>query len=191
MQDKRAFNLKQYHKQTVFMEQWREIDNTNGRYLISSLGRVKRVFKNHTHLINGTPNYIGYMRVYIKVGEVKKKKRIHRLVASAFLPNPECLPEVNHKNFIKTDNRVENLEWCTGQYNMDHARANGRYKKAGGRPKGSISKKVNSKLTEEDVKNIRSLYNVGCRESYLGKIYKVSESAIRKIVLNQTWKHVA
>ena len=51
---------------------------------------------------------------------------IHRMVAKAFIPNPDGLPQVNHKNFNKSDNRVENLEWCTAQYNTQHAHKGGR-----------------------------------------------------------------
>lgn len=64
----------------------------------------------------------GYLRVSLSYGGMKHKKfSIHRLVAAAFIPNPQNLPQVNHINGDKTDNRVENLEWCTAIQNLNHS----------------------------------------------------------------------
>jgi hypothetical protein len=62
----------------------------------------------------------GYLHVSLKVKEPHKTCSIHRLVAKAFIPNPDNMPEVNHKNQDRQDNRVENLEWCTSMYNMHY-----------------------------------------------------------------------
>lgn len=71
--------------------------------------------------LKGQHNWNGYLDVFVRVGGARKKYRAHRLVAAAFLPNPEGKKEVNHKNGNRKDNRVENLEWCTGRENRRHA----------------------------------------------------------------------
>jgi len=82
---------------------------------VSSLGNVK-----NTKILKGGI-YNGYRKVLIKIDGKLKNYSVHRLVGMAFLPNPENKPEINHKNGIKTDNRVENLEWVTKSENQKHA----------------------------------------------------------------------
>lgn len=122
---------------------------------------------------------------YITFGYRKKNitRKIHRLVAEAYIPNPENKAEVNHINGIKTDNRVENLEWCTRQENATHARKTGLMKK--GEDSG------NSKLTEPKVLEIRALYKKGVySQKYLGQIFGVGQATIHKIIHNQRWAHI-
>lgn len=110
---------------------WIKIDE---RYEISNLGEVKSVAR-YTRFGNCKtdkilkPQLIGqYLAVYIYNRETKKMKweYVHRLVAKAFIPNPDNLPEVNHKNEDKLDNRVENLEWCGKHYNNTYGTAHSR-----------------------------------------------------------------
>lgn len=101
-------------------EEIRIIDGTDGRYGVSNLGNVYSFFKENRLLHQSKHPKTGYMTVnWIENGK-HKRYTVHRLVAIMFLPNPDNLPCVNHKNEDKTDNRVENLEWCTYKYNSNY-----------------------------------------------------------------------
>ena len=116
------------------LEIWRDIKGTNGYYQVSSWGRVKSVDRciigsdgrqimRKGKLLSPYITKKGYLKVALCLnnnGE-NTKFRIHRLVAEAFIPNPQNLPEVNHIDGNKINNSVTNLEWCTGEYNREHA----------------------------------------------------------------------
>jgi hypothetical protein len=103
------------------MEIFKDIEGYDGLYQVSNLGRVKSFNKNKKgKLLTPTFNRKGYTMVHLS-GDVNKNITIHRLVAQAFLPNPENKPQVNHINGVKHDNRCENLEWNTPSENLLHA----------------------------------------------------------------------
>ncbi len=98
-------------------EEFKDIENYEGIYQISSYGRVYSV-KRGKFLKPQSDK--GYLQVRLYKNKKGKFYLIHRLVATAFIPNPLHLPQVNHINEIKTENHVENLEWCTASYNCNY-----------------------------------------------------------------------
>lgn len=104
----------------IMEEKWKQIKGFEG-YMISSLGNVLNPYK---RILKPIPNYKGYFRVYLSNDAIKHKQFfIHRLVAMAFIPNPDNLPQINHKDKNPKNNSVENLEWCDNTYNQRYSNA--------------------------------------------------------------------
>ena len=115
-------------------EVWKDIEGYEGRYQVSNLGRVRSLDRTETSKRHGEPCDIryqgkilsptlgknGYKRVNFKKNGYQKAYYVHRLVATAFIPNPENLPAVNHKDECRTNNQADNLEWCTFEYNNNY-----------------------------------------------------------------------
>lgn len=112
-------------------EIWKDIKGFEGLYQVSNIGRIKsidRYIRNKwgsltlckEHILKPRTDDDGYYRIGLYKDGKYKSFGLHRLVSEAFIPNPNNLPCVNHKNEIKTDNRVENLEWCTNSYNLNY-----------------------------------------------------------------------
>lgn len=108
-------------------EVWKPIPGYNGRYEISSFGRVKSFAQDRKNgkIKTGNLTFKGYLSITLRApGGLPKTYPVHRLVAKAFIPNPDNLPQVNHKDENKTNNKVENLEWCTNEYNVNYGTKN-------------------------------------------------------------------
>lgn len=101
------------------MEIWKNIENYEGLYQVSNLGNVKSLPRNTTKgkLLKPTKSRNGYLRVVLCKNNKKKAFLIHRLVASAFIPNEENLPQVDHRDNDKTNNKAENLQWISNVEN--------------------------------------------------------------------------
>ena len=101
-------------------EEWKSLISYNNLVEVSNFGNVRKLGKKT--LLKPKLDKSGYLYVHIRISNlgINKMAKIHRLVAEAFIPNPNKYPIINHKNEIKTDNRVENLEWCTYKYNVNY-----------------------------------------------------------------------
>jgi len=113
------------------IEIWKDVIGFEGLYQVSNTGNVKSMPK---HIKNGVSSFVsevnilknsltggGYYRVNLRSNSTTKSMLVHRLIAMAFIPNPQGKLYINHKNGIKTDNSIDNLEWCTHRENMVHA----------------------------------------------------------------------
>lgn len=104
-------------------EVWKPIQDFEDKYEVSNLGRVKSLNYNNTglpQLLKLSPNHNGYLQVALSRDNHRTMKLVHRLVAEAFIPNPNNLPQINHISEVKTENWVENLEWCDAHYNNNY-----------------------------------------------------------------------
>lgn len=173
------------------METWKPIKDYEGLYEISDCGRVKSLDRWDSlnrlkigKILNCCDNGSGYMIVNLKAFGKQNIKTIHRLVAEAFIPNPNNLPCVNHKDGNKQNNNVDNLEWCTHSENMKHAFRTG----LSFQKKGEFNSQ--HKLTQDDVDYIRTHYKKYDPEygfAALGRKFGVSQTTVKMIVWNRMW----
>lgn len=107
------------------MEEWRPIVGTKGFIEVSNEGRVRSLLTGKPRMLKVQPNKKGYLRLRVTIEMEKMCFKVHREIAKAFIPNPNKLPQVNHKDGNKSNNCVSNLEWVTNIDNAHHAMANG------------------------------------------------------------------
>lgn len=176
-------------------EIWREIPNTDGYYEVSNLGRVRswrnnRFGRMENPRIMKLGNHNGGRSGYYKItmsfkGKGVKQSLVHRLVAQAFIPNPENKPEVNHLDGNGRNNHVSNLEWCTRSENAQHMQDNLKQEKVGS------ERYWTSKVNELDVLDMRALYNQGWFTlTEIGDAWGLHNSTVYQIVKNKTWRHI-
>lgn len=160
--------MKQYNNSGYYITENGEVYNSKGKKLKPRNNR-------------------GYSSVVLYIDGDSKVKKIHRLVAETYIPNPDNKPQVNHINGVKTDNRIENLEWVTPSQNQKHRFNVLNHKTLNGE---NHSK---SKLTEEQVKWIRNLYIPRDRDygqNAFARLFNVKQSTIHDIIHNKIWSHL-
>lgn len=165
-------------------ELWIDMKGLEENIQVSSLGRFKNKITGHIYNLGKYSN--GYLQFSFSLNKKRYTGISHRIVAKHFIPNPENKCCVNHKNGIKTDNRVENLEWVTYSENIIHSF------KVLKRPiaDNQGEKNPRSILVEKQVLEIRQLYEAGFTQTELAKKFKMNLPAIYKIIKRINWKHI-
>lgn len=152
---------------------WKAIPYLKGHYEVNECGDVRRVGK--SNVLRHSVDRIGYHRVKVYLDGREFRTSVHRAVATAFIPNINNYPCVNHIDGDKSNNTVSNLEWCTHSQNCIHANRTGLRKHP---------------LTLDDVEAIRRTYvprKKGCTQYDLAKRFGVSQQTISDILLNKYW----
>lgn len=171
-------------------EIWKDIKGYEGYYQVSNLGNVRsldrkigsRILKGRG--VKAVTDKDGYLMAHLSRNGKATYFRIHRLVAISFIQNKENLKEINHKDENKTNNRVDNLEWCTTRYNINHGSRNAKVSLA-----LSGERSRTHKLSEAHVREIREAKGKLTRKE-LAKRYSVSESQIGRIWTRKEWKNI-
>lgn len=164
-------------KKNKEMEHWKFIKDFED-YEISTLGNIRRKYKKgykyRKPIIQG-----GYSHVTFSKDNSFKKMQIHRLVCLAFIPNTESKPCVNHINGIKTDNRIENLEWCTHSENEKHSF------EFLGKITNGIKRRV---FNKNKINEINQMLNNGMSQRAIARKLNVSSSTISNLTTGKTYK---
>ena len=106
-----------------YLEIWKDIPNYEGLYQVSNLGNIKSLKKGKNKLLKFGVNNKGYYIVNLYKNNKGITKKVHRLVAQVFIPNPNNYPIINHKDENKKNNIIDNLEWCDNKYNLNYGNA--------------------------------------------------------------------
>jgi len=169
-------------------EIWKDVIGYEGLYRVSNQGKIKSNKRFHVRrdrTLNPSPDKDGYLRVTLIRNGKQSITKVHRLVLCSFIGKSEL--QCNHKNGVKTDNRIENLEWCTQSENQKHAHELGLHDRKG-------NNACNRKLTEDQVWRIKFIKkHTSQKKEYWRKIsiaFGVSLSAIKNIIYEHTWRQV-
>ena len=172
------------------IEEWREVPGYEGYYSVSDRGNVRRDKQSRGaiagRVMTAKLSTNGYYHVDLSRNDEKRRFRIHRIVASAFLgvsPFPKAV--INHKDGNKQNNVPENLEWCTSKENNRHAMEAGLTRHVG----SPGEKNGRAKLTETQVRIIRSLHGK-ISSNRLAALCNVARSLIQRIQKGEAWSHI-
>jgi len=168
-------------------ELWKPVVGYEGTHEVSTEGRIRRTCDcantKKGHVLKPELSNCGYFLIGLHGGGKKTFCTVHSIVVRAFLGGCRYSFEVNHRDGVKTNNRLSNLEYLTHSENKNHAvRLLG---------SGSGSHNGNSKLTESAVKDMRLLHHAGVSYSDCGRRYSVTPSVARKAIIGFTWKNLS
>lgn len=149
-------------------------------YEVSNHSRIRN---KNTGLILSSYSKKHYPKVTLVRDKVKNDRNVHRIVATAFIENPENKPQINHKNGIKADNRIENLEWVTVSQNRRHALSTGLSVHL-------IGFRTHCKLDEAQVRTIKKCLSDGIENRKLARYFNVADSTVGGIKSGRIWKGV-
>lgn len=159
---------------------WKQIKNFD--YEINEEGIVRRILSKR--IKKSFLRKDGYIGIQLYKSKTKPISfQLHRLIAIAFIPNPNNLPFINHKDSNRQNNDISNLEWCTKQENVIHGYISGFASNRG-------SKNGFSKLNEQQVLEIRKKKTEGLTHQQLANLYNVSYGCITGIIQRTNWKHI-
>lgn len=168
-------------------EIWKAVPGYEGWYDVSNFGRIRSYHnygngrRREPRMIRATKDCFGYLQITLCLQAIHEQKKVHQVVASAFLPKGGVGMQIDHVNGVKTDNRADNLEWVTPKENTLRSVA------LGLKPSGE--RHWNHKLTEQDVSDMRELYSTGkCSHRKLGEMFGVSHNTVGRIVRGEGWR---
>lgn len=173
-------------------EIWKQVNGYGGKYYVSNKGNVKTLDYHQTgkeHMMKPRKDKGGYLTVSLSYLGNTNTVKIHRLVALAFLDNPNGFPFVNHKDEVKTNNIVDNLEWCTAKYNVNYSfsRHNDEFRKR----QGDAERKYNSKIAQIDINgNVIRIYDniaVAVKENGNNKNIYACVKGVQSVCMGCKW----
>lgn len=173
-------------------EVWKKVNDFGGIYEVSSYGNIRSIDREVPHFRGGIVKRKGVLLKQNKSGHYlsvsltadRITKSVHRLVAIAFIPNPDNLPEVNHIDCNKKNNRLENLEWVTKKGNAEHAVKNGLL------PCHKGANNNMAVINDDIARQIKKLILEGHRNADIGRMVGVDRSIVGHIKRGSTWNHI-
>lgn len=182
----------------LVMETWKDVPKYKDCYQASTYGRIKSLSKHKKNgkfshqtneiILKQSINKYGYNGVCLYKNSKGKFIKVHRLIAIAFLPNPENKPQVNHKDGIKTNNRIENLEWVTNKENFAHAKEIGLLH---GCEHLKGEKNPKAKLKEYEVIFIRRNFDGTTKmRKHFAEIYNLNICTVNRVLCGKYWRNL-